>query len=365
MSSSNSRHRSDKGLSRRSLPIMTAAVVSVCALAVLGVGAPAASADESSAGRVLDGARMAPVLTADTAGVEPGVVRIDTTLQFQNAIGAGTGVVLSPDGIVLTNNHVIRGATDIRATNVGNGQTYTADVLGYDRKSDIAVLQLRGASDLPVAPTGGSSGVRVGDPVTAVGYPDGGDLARAQGTVRALDQNIVATDELTGSAEDLSNLIDFDADIRPGDSGGPLVDPSGRVVGIVTAASQTYRMKSTGGFAIPLDLALPIADAIRSGNASGSVHVGPTAILGIGVGSVRDEAGVPVRAVLRGSAADQAGVMGGDVITSIDGAPTVDGTVLTDVLDRHLVGDVVTLNLVDGQGNSRSVPVTLAAGPPN
>jgi S1-C subfamily serine protease len=86
-------------------------------------------------------------------------VRIDATLQFQNAIGAGTGVVLSPDGIVLTNNHVIRGATDITATNVSNGQTYTAAVLGYDRKSDIADLQLRGASDLAVAPTADSSGV--------------------------------------------------------------------------------------------------------------------------------------------------------------------------------------------------------------
>lgn len=310
-------------------------------------------------------AAAAPVLTANTAGVEPGVVRIDTELQFQGATGTGTGVVLSPDGIVLTNNHVIRGATDITVTNVGNGHSYPADVLGYDRKSDIAVLQLRGASDLPVAPTGDSASVHVGDLLTAVGFPDGGDLTRASGTVRALGQSIVADDDLTGSSEELSDLIDFDADIRPGDSGGPLVDPSGQVVGIVTAASQTYQMESTGGFAIPLNRALPIADAIRSGNPTGSIHLGPTAILGIGVGEARSSAGVPVQGVLRGSAAEQAGVTGGDVISAIDAAPITDATALTDVLDRHTPGDTITVTLVDRQGISRDTTVTLAPGPPN
>lgn len=310
-------------------------------------------------------AAAAPIPTADTARVEPGVVRIDSELRFQGATGTGTGVVLSPDGIVLTNNHVIRGADDIRATNVGNGQTYSVDVLGYDRKSDIAVLQLRGASDLPVAPITDSSGIRAGDVVTAIGFPEGGGLTRASGPVRALNQSIVANDDLTGSSEELTDLIDFDADIRPGDSGGPLVNPAGQVVGIVTAASQGYRMESTGGFAIPLNRALPIADAIRAGNAAGSIHVGPTAILGIAVGNARSNSGVPVQGVLRDSAAEQAGVTGGDVITAVDAAPIASATALTDVLDGHAPGDTVTLTLVDRQGGSRDVPVTLAAGPPN
>src|SRR5687768_3554689 len=113
------------------------------------VSAPPAPADAPSLGS--GGFRIAPVLAVDTSRVEPGVVRIDTTLGFQGAVGTGTGVVLSPDGVVLTNNHVIRGADQITVTNVGNGQTYPADVLGYDRKSDIAVLRLRGATNLPVA----------------------------------------------------------------------------------------------------------------------------------------------------------------------------------------------------------------------
>jgi S1-C subfamily serine protease len=260
---------------------------------------------------------------------------------------------------------VIRGATGISATNVGNGQTYPADVLGYDRKSDIAVLQLRGASNLPVAPIADSSQLRVDDQVTAVGFPEGAGLTRAPGPVRALDQSIVANDELTGSTEQLNGLIEFAADIRPGDSGGPLVDPAGQVVGLVTAASRTYAMATAGGFAIPLNQALPISDAIRSGNGSGSVHIGPTAILGIGVNNTRNPAGVPVQGVLRGGPADQAGLAGGTVITAIDGTPVPDGTVLTDVLDKRRPGDTVTVNYLDAERNPQTAPVTLTAGPPN
>ncbi|MDP9168781.1 MAG: S1C family serine protease, partial [Actinomycetota bacterium] len=296
----------------------------------------------------------------------PGTVRIDTEVPFQGAIGTGTGVVLSPDGIVLTNNHVIRGADTITATNVGNGQSYPADVIGYDRKNDIAVLQLRGATGLSVAPTVASAGVRVGDQVTAVGFPGGGGLTRSPGTVRGLNRSIVADDDLTGGAERLSGLIEFAADIRPGDSGGPLVDPNGNVVGIVTAGSESYRMDEAGGFAIPLDRALPIADAIRSDAPSGSIHVGPTGILGIGVTSAgRRTAGAPVDGVVRGLPAEQAGIAPGDVITAIDATPIGDATALTDVLDGHHPGDTVTVTYRDRGGNPRSVPVTLAPGPPD
>ena len=175
----------------------------------------------------------------------------------------------------------------------------------------------------------------------------------------------MANDDLDGTSEQLTGLIDFDADIQPGDSGGPLVSDSGQVVGIVTAASQNYKMASTGGFAIPIDRALAIADSVRSGNAAGSIHVGPTGMLGIAVVSARDRAGVPVQGVLRGGPADQAGITGGDLITAIDGSPTADGTALTDILDGHHPGDVVMLSFLDRQGNTQTAPVTLAAGPPN
>jgi S1-C subfamily serine protease len=144
-----------------------------------------------------------------------------------------------------------------------------------------------------------------------------------------------------------------------------LVDDGAQVVGIVTAASQNYRMDSTGGFAIPIERAAGIADAIRSGNASGSIHVGPTGILGVAIRSENDQSGVPVRGILRGGPVEKAGLTPGDVITAIDGLPTRDATALTDVLDGHHPGDTVTLTYLKGGGIAQSVPVTLAEGPPN
>ena len=332
----------------------------------LCVSSPPAFGQVAPSGSALAGAKLAPaVQVAGTSQVDPGVVRIDTRLNFQGAEGTGAGVVLSPDGVVLTNNHVIRGADRVTVTSIDTGQTYQADVLGYDRKSDIAVLRLRGAGGLPVAPTGDSALVGIGAPVTSVGFPGGGGLARSSGTVRALDSSIVANDDLDGSSEQLSGLIDFDADIQPGDSGGPLVSDSGQVVGIVTAASENYKMASTGGFAIPIDRALAIADSVRSGNASGSMHVGPTGMLGLAVVGARGRAGVAIQGVLRGGPADQAGIVGGDVITAVDGTPTPNGTALTDILDGHHPGDVVTVSYSDRQGNTQTAAVTLASGPPN
>jgi serine protease Do len=345
-----------KSAYRQLLRRVTVALSGLLLVVGLGVSSPPAFADVPSA---------PAVQAAGTSQVEPGMVRIDTALNFQGAEGTGAGVVLSPDGVVLTNNHVIRGADGITVTNIGTGRAYQADVLGYDRKSDIAVLQLRGASDLPVAPIGDSALVGVGAPVVGIGFPGGGGLTRSPGRVVALDKGIVANDDLDGTSEQLTGLIDFDADIQPGDSGGPLVSDSGQVVGIVTAASQNYKMASTGGFAIPIDRALAIADSVRAGNAAGSIHVGPTGMLGIAVVSARDRAGVPVQGVLRGGPADQAGITGGDLITAIDGLSTADGTALTDILDGHHPGDVVMLSFLDRQGNTQTAPVTLAAGPPN
>ena len=107
--------------------------------------------------------------------VEPGLVLVNSDIGLQGAVGAGTGIVLSPDGEVLTNDHVVEGATQITATDSGTGRTYPATVVGYDRKHDIAVLQLQGASGLPTAPLGNSSQVRVGEPVLAIGNAGGKD----------------------------------------------------------------------------------------------------------------------------------------------------------------------------------------------
>ena len=171
--------------------------------------------------------------------VEPGLVLIDSDLSLQGAVGAGTGIVLSPNGEVLTNNHVVQGATQIIATDSGTGRTYRATVVGYDHDHDIAVLQLQGASGLPTAPLGNSAQVRVGEPIQAIGNAGGKGLGRADGTVTAMGQTIVASDTLTAS-EKLNGMIETNANIQPGDSGGPLVNGSGQIIAIDTAASDSH-----------------------------------------------------------------------------------------------------------------------------
>jgi S1-C subfamily serine protease len=191
------------------------------------------------------------------------VVDVDTTLGRRRGFGAGTGIVVDPSGVVLTNNHVVEGATAISGIDIGNGRTYPAAVLGRDRRHDIALLQLQGATQLVTVPLGDSSQVTVGDRVVAIGNAGGkdGPPSRASGTVTALGQTVSAADDLTGRREKLTGLIQIAAPLRPGDSGGPLVNSLGQAIGIDTAGNTGYRMgRGSGqGFAIPIDQALQIA----------------------------------------------------------------------------------------------------------
>lgn len=294
--------------------------------------------------------------------VEPGLVLIDTDLSLQGAVGAGTGIVLSPGGEVLTNNHVVQGATQIIATDSGTGRTYPATVVGYDHDHDIAVLQLQGASGLPTAPLGNSAQVRVGEPVQAIGNAGGKGLGRADGTVTAMGQTIIASDTLTGS-EKLNGMIETNANIQPGDSGGPLVNDSGQIIAINTAGSDNHRVKGAEGFAIPIDTALSAARQIESGSSAGSIHVGESAMLGVGVGSSLRGGGLPVTEVLRGSPAEQVGLAPGDVITRFDGKTVDSDTTLTDLLDQHHPGNVVTVTWLDQIGQPKSATMTLMSGP--
>ena len=299
---------------------------------------------------------------------EQGMVQINTIIQYQGVLGFGAGIVLSPDGIVLTNNHVIAGADTINATSVGNGQNFRAQLLGYDRTDDVAVLQLLGAGDLPAAPIGDSSQIRIGEPVVSLGNANGNGkpISREQGPVTTTGANIDADDDLTGSSEQLTGLIGVAAPLRPGDSGGPLVNGAGQVIGLNVAASVNYRLGSPGGkgFAIPINRALAIASQIQSKTPSDAVHIGPPAMLGIGVGTAQQNgSGVVVRDVLSGTPAEQSGLVRGDVITSLDGVTLNDATTLTAVLDRHYPGDAVDVVWQDRTGHQRTAKLTLAAGP--
>lgn len=303
--------------------------------------------------------------------VVPGLVDINTTLGYQGAAGAGTGIVLDPNGDVLTNNHVIEGATEITAISLANSQTYQVDVVGFDRANDIAVIRLRGAGGLPTANLGTSSTLAVGDPIAAIGNSNGTGSAPsyAPGTVTELGASVRASDESGGGSRELYDLIRVAADIRPGDSGGPLVNNAGQVVGVNVAATLTYRMGDvTGGegFAIPIDRAIAIANQIRAGAPAPGVHLGDTAFIGVAIADAPPfggPAGAVVRQVLPETPAGQVGLRSGDLITGVDGTPVNTAADLSNIVDRHRPGDTVMLSWIDRMGNPRTAPVVLGKGP--
>jgi serine protease Do len=349
-----------ESLPRRRTPLWSAVFVALAAIVSLVAPAPVLA---NPALDVIAEAPADPVAAA--AQVEPAVARIDTVIDYQNALGAGTGVVLDPGGQVLTNYHVVAGANVVNATVGGN--SYPADLIGYDRRHDVAVLQLRGAAGLPTAPLGDSAQLAPGEPVVALGNAGGtgSPLTREIGTVTGFGRTVNAEDSLTGSSDELTGLIEFAAPVRAGDSGGPVVNGAGRVVGLTTAATVNYRLGPGGeGFAIPINQVLPIAGQIRSGAPSDSVHIGPPTLLGVGVSTAeRGATGVIIRQVLRDGPAQAAGLMAGDVLTVVDGTPLGSATALTYALDRHYPGDVVDLTWIDRSGQQRTGKATLAPGP--
>jgi len=331
-----------------------------------GVAIPAPTATPGAGGGTVN-----PDAIAQT--VNKAVVDVDTVLGYQNARAAGTGIVIQSSGIVLTNNHVVAGATTITVTEVSDGRTYTATVVGYDRSEDIAVLQMAGASGLPTATLANSSTVAVGDPVVAIGNAGGtgGTPTTVSGQVTALNQSITASDEGSGASEQLTGLIQVAADIQAGDSGGPLVNKDAQVIGIDTAATSGFRYRASGGqgFAIPINSAVSIANQILGNHASDKIHLGQTAFLGVDVTSVAGDSngsggsGAGVTGVESGSPAESAGLGSGDVIVSVDGQPVDSPTTLTTLLDRHHPGDRVTIGWTDQSGQSQSAAVSLANGP--
>ena len=193
--------------------------------------------------------------------VAPALVDI-TAVQVDGGNVYGTGIVVSDAGEIITNDHVINGAVQLTATDVGDGQTYAADVVGTDQNGDLAVLQLEGASGLQTAPLGDSNSISFGEGVVAVGNANGagGTPGYAGGEVTALSRHIVEQEASGGWSAALNGVIETNAEILPGDSGGALVDANGEVVGIDTAILDS----APGGFAIPIDEALQVAQEIEA-----------------------------------------------------------------------------------------------------
>ena len=302
-----------------------------------------------------------------TAAQQVGVVNITTTVNYGEGRAAGTGIVLSPDGEILTNNHVIENSTAITVTVVSTGRSYPATVVGSAPADDVSVLQLQGASGLATAKLGDSAKVTVGDAVTAVGNAGGkgGTSTAAPGTVTALNQSLTASDANGGNVERLTGMIAVDAAIEAGDSGGPLYDDeTGTVIGIDTAASSASpRSGSVTGFAIPIAKALSIAEQIESGQESSTIHLGYPAFLGVQLSPAGQGTGAAIAGVVSGSAAAKAGLRAGDTITAVDGTAISTADELSSALSEREPGDQVRLRYTGADGQIHSVTVTLGAGP--
>ncbi|MGH9093006.1 MAG: trypsin-like peptidase domain-containing protein [Acidimicrobiales bacterium] len=387
-------------------------------------GGTSGSGSSGTGGRSSAAAGSPSNVAAIAAGVDSELVDINTKLKDENEAAAGTGMVLTANGLVLTNNHVIDGATTITATDIGNGKTYQATVVGYDRTHDVAVIQLKDASGLKTVSIGDSSKVAAGEGVVGIGNAGGvgGTPSTAGGSVTALNQSITASDEGSGTSEHLSGLIETNCGIEPGDSGGPLVTTSGQVVGMDTAASEysgrsgafAYQTTTTAttsgnqGYSIPIDQAVTLAKKIEAGNGSSTVHIGTTGFLGVevspssssgttglttGTGSGRGSTsffgtgffttrtsgatggsvtaggsgtaptGADVAGVVPGTPATTAGLGRGDVITTFGGTAVTSSTSLTAAIGGYHPGDHVKVVWVDASGQQHSATVTLANGP--
>ncbi len=303
-----------------------------------------------------------------TNTVAPATVNIVSTLGYSGGEAAGTGIVLTSDGIVLTNNHVVRGSTALSVTDVGNGQTYDATVLGYDRSHDVALVKLQGASGLQTAVLGRSADVKVGDDVVGIGNAGGkgGFPTSASGTVSGLGRTIAAHDEADGSSEQLNGLIQVDANIQAGESGGPLANAKGEVVGMDTAGSGGFDLQSGGsveGFAVPIDTAMAVARQIHVGQGSAKVHLGASAFLGVQIASSAQGDGVHISGVLAGSTAEQAGLVGGDTLVGVGSDSIRTPDALAAEMDSLHPGQQVDLRWVDANGAAQQAQVTLSSGP--
>lgn len=352
---------------------------------------------------------------AVVSAVKPGLVDISSNLRYQGSQAAATGMVISSNGLVLTNNHVITGTTQLTAKVLATGKRYQAKWLGYDASDDVAVIKLVGAHNLRTVPLGDSSAVKLGDRVIAIGNAYGaGTFPAVAGTITGLNRTITASDSGAATKETLHGMFQTNAGIVQGDSGGPLASVDGKVIGMDTAAATGSFGSTTQsvGFAIPINKALSIAHQIIAGKSSPRVQIGSTGFMGVlvpaGAASQpsnpqqqRDRqlkqdqgtsgfpvqpsvpaclqnqqgAGVPSKVApvssgaliigeLCGTPADKAGIIAGDVITSVGGRAISSPKQLTSVMLGFRPGSPVKVTWVDVSGQSHTSTLNLVQAPP-
>ncbi|HEX3956668.1 MAG TPA: trypsin-like peptidase domain-containing protein [Trebonia sp.] len=350
---------------------------------VSGIPVPPTGAAPAAASKKLDAQTV-------TDKVQPSMVDIDAPQAYAQSLSEGTGIILTSTGLVLTNNHVIEGATAPTVTLVNSGKTYKATIVGYDSAADVALLQLAGASGLTPVTVGNSDHVAVGQAILGLGNAQGqgGTPTIAPGQVTALNQTISPADSATGAKETLHGTIQTSAQIQPGDSGGPLANAAGQVIGVDVAASQAQGLNgttTTAGFAIPINQALQIASQIAARQGTSTVHIGLPGFFGVSVADAATgctagsggaggfggsgesggstSSGAIICGVFSGTPAQSAKLEAGDVITSVNGKSVSNANSLIAATAGYRPGQSLTVGYVDNSGTTQSATLTLIGGP--
>lgn len=328
--------------------------------ATVSVGAPYTGGNT----QVVSQTGTAPDWEVVTQAVADSVISI--TVATSTGASVGSGVVYDAEGHILTNHHVVAGATQILAT-LADGRIYEAALTGSDAATDLAVIELvDGPDDLTVASFGDSDIVVTGQDVMAIGNPLGLSSTVTTGIVSALNRPVVTAQEegdsqapgggfepgmssRTAASHVVTNAIQIDAAINPGNSGGPLFDANGEVIGITSSIASTGSSEAGSigiGFAIPSNLAAKVADQLIETGTATHAYLGVSITNGGATAEDATYAGALVGAVEVGSPADEAGVHEGDVITAINGKATSQSAALTGFVRQYSAGDVVTLTVV-------------------
>ena len=328
--------------------------------------APTAIATGSTT-QTVNSTGQAPDWEAVSAAVSNAVVSIAVATDKGNALGSG--VIFDKEGHIITNNHVVAGASQIQVT-LADGRVYDAETTGTDPATDLAVIQLKDAPDnLTVAQLGDSDKLATGQDVMAIGNPLGLSSTVTTGIISALNRPVVNSQNEDGSGDSAvyTNAIQIDAAINPGNSGGPLFDEKGRVIGITSSIATMGRSGggeggsgSIGiGFAIPVKLADKVAKQLIKSGAATHAYLGVTLDTDGATADGEKRAGAKITSVESGSPADKAGLKTNDVVVAIDGKTTAQGSALTGYVRQYSANDKVKLTVIRNS-KKQDIDVTLA-----
>lgn len=364
--------RAPSGRRRIWLPVTTAATGAALAASLLTANFTGAFSTAEPEVSQVETADTAHINYTDSASVNwqnvaervrPTVVAITT--QSRGGGGQGSGVIIDDEGHIVTNDHVVAGAEELRVT-LSDGRILPATVVGADPTTDLAVIGLEEPpKDLVSAKFAASHGAQVGDPVMAVGNPLGLDSTVTTGIISALDRPVSTmkenTDPFTSPDPVIINAIQIDAAINPGNSGGPLFNAAGRVIGINSSIAALAGGSSGNiglGFAIPADVATNVSDQLLSDGEVAHPLLGVTLSSTTVAVSGTERLGAQVEEVSPDSAAAQVGIKSGDVITAFDGKSVNGAESLTGFVRGQAVGTEVTLTIVR-DGNAQDITVAL------